>query len=62
LRAILGATVLFALFTGGLDSCGGGGQQTGGGSSGTTAGPYTITVTGTSGQVTETTTVNLTVN
>jgi hypothetical protein len=65
-RALLGAIILFALLTGGIVSCGGGGGGGGGGktggSPGTTAGAYTITVTGVSGQVTETTTVSLTVN
>ncbi|MGA2538199.1 MAG: FG-GAP-like repeat-containing protein [Terracidiphilus sp.] len=66
-RAILGAFFLFALLTGGIVSCGGGGgggggKTGGGGGPGTTAGAYTITVTGVSGQVTETTTVSLTVN
>jgi hypothetical protein len=46
-------------------SCGGGGGGGGNttqGSSGTTPGAYTITVTGTSGPLTETGTIALTVN
>jgi hypothetical protein len=42
-------------------SCGGGSKTTKT-IAGTTAGSYTITVTGTSGAATQTTTVNLTVN
>jgi hypothetical protein len=55
--------VLLALLTGGLASCGGGGSGGGGnkGNPGTTAGSYTITVTGTSGSIMQTTTVTLTV-
>ncbi|MFZ0662797.1 MAG: protease pro-enzyme activation domain-containing protein [Acidobacteriaceae bacterium] len=45
--------------SGGGSSGGGGG---GGGTTGTTAGAYVLTVTGTSGTLTQTTTVNLTVN
>jgi hypothetical protein len=60
-RAMIGSIALFAFLIGGLSGCGGGGKQSSG-NSGTTAGLYTITVTGISGQVSETTTVNLTVN
>jgi hypothetical protein len=71
-RTMLGLIVLFACLAVGIVSCGGGGG--GGGSSGgggggggtsnpgTTAGTYTVTVTGTAGSTTETTAVTLTVN
>ncbi len=65
LRNILGAIALLTVLTTGLLACGGGTST--GGSSGTTAqsgatpGNYVITVTGTSGSVTATGTVNLTV-
>ena len=64
-RMMLGVFTLFALLTGGLVSCGGkssGGGGGGGGNSGTTTGTYTITVTGASGSIMQTTTVTLTVN
>ena len=65
-RTMVGMFVLLALMTGGLVSCGsksgGGGGGGGGGNSGTTPGTYAITVTGTSGSIMQTTTVNLTVN
>jgi hypothetical protein len=57
--------VLLALLTGGLVSCGskgGGGGGGGGGNSGTTTGTYTITITGASGSIMQTTTVTLMVN
>jgi hypothetical protein len=63
-RSRLGTLVLLAALGGGLIACSGGG---GGGkcvpttTPGTTAGMYTITVTGTSGGLTETGTVALTV-
>jgi hypothetical protein len=70
LRTMLGMIVLFACLAVGIVSCGGGGG--GGGSNGgggggtsnpgTTAGTYTVTVTGTAGSTTETTAVTLTVN
>ncbi len=57
--------VVFLIFlSGGVLSCGGGGSGGGGGgggSPGTTAGNYTVTVTGTSGAMTATGTVSLTV-
>jgi hypothetical protein len=67
---MLGMIVLFAWVTVGLVSCGGGGgggssnKGGGGGTSnpGTTAGTYTVTVTGTSGATAETTPVTFTVN
>lgn len=66
-RSLLGVMVI--LFIGGAIGCGGGGGNGGGGggggNSGTTPGAYTITVTGadaTTGKVTATTTVTLTVN
>jgi hypothetical protein len=64
-RTMLGMLALFLTLTGGILACGGGGG--GGGSTcnvvnpGTTAGAYTITVTGTSGSSTATGTVALTV-
>lgn len=66
-RAMLGMLILLVSFTGGVLACGGGGNGGGGGGgggggiAGTTAGTYTITVTGTSGATTETGTVSLTV-
>jgi hypothetical protein len=67
LRALLGMIFLLAFLSSGVVSCGGGGGKSGGGGGGggnpgTTAGSYTITVTGTAGSVTKTTVVNLTVN
>jgi FG-GAP-like repeat len=59
-RTLIGMFVLLALLTGGLASCGGK-SKGGGGNSGTTAGTYTITVTGASGSIMQTTTVTLTV-
>jgi trimeric autotransporter adhesin len=69
-RTMLGMIVLSAFLAVGLVSCGGGGgggsgKNGGGGGTGnpgTTAGTYTVTVTGTSGSIAETTTVALTVN
>jgi hypothetical protein len=69
-RAMLGMVALFAVLASSVLSCGGGGGSVGGGGGGgggggstpgTTAGNYTITVTGTSGVITATSTVNLTV-
>jgi hypothetical protein len=66
-RRMLGVIIFLAFLTGGLISCGGGGSSSsgggggGGGIAGTTAGTYTITITGTSGATTETATVTLTV-
>jgi hypothetical protein len=76
LRTMLGMIVLFACLAVGIVSCGGGGGGGGGGSNGgggggggggtsnpgTSAGTYTVTVTGTAGSTTETTAVTLTVN
>jgi hypothetical protein len=64
LRAMLGMFVLFLLIISGVVACGGGGG--GGGcntvlTGGTTPGAYTITVTGTSGAISSTGSVNLTV-
>jgi hypothetical protein len=53
--------VLLLLVAGGAVSCGGGGTSGGGGDAGTTPGNYTITVTGTAGNITETGTIALTV-
>lgn len=63
-RTMLGMLALLAALSGGVLACGGGGG--GGGNnctpnSGTTAGTYTITVTGTSGTIVSTGTVTLTV-
>jgi len=63
-RAMLGGFVLLVLLAGGVVSCGSGGKKSGGGgggNSGTTAGTYSITVTGTSGSASKTTVVTLTV-
>jgi subtilase family serine protease len=62
--AMIGLLVLFV--SGAAIGCGGGGGGGGGGGStpsnpGTTAGTYTVTVTGVSGAITQTTTVTLTV-
>ena len=65
MRSVLGMLSLLALLGSGVISCGGNGGGHGGGGSGnpgTTAGSYTVTVTGTAGSVTKTTMVNLTVN
>jgi hypothetical protein len=66
LRALLGMTFLLAFLSGSVLSCGGGGKSSGsgggGGNPGTTAGSYTVTVTGTAGSIIKTTVVNLTVN
>jgi len=58
-RTTLGMLLLLVALAAGIASCGGG--STGGGNPGTTAGTYTITVTGTAGTLTETGTVTLTV-
>lgn len=61
---ILGMLALGFVLTGGLLACGGGSSSSnkgGGGIAGTTSGTYTITVTGTSGSITQTGTVTLTV-
>ena len=64
-QTLLGSVVLLVALAGGVLACGGGGGSTGGGGGtgnpGTTAGSYTITVTGTSGSTTATGTVALTV-
>jgi hypothetical protein len=60
-RNLLGMLALLAFLAAGMGSCGGGGSKSKG-NSGTTAGSYTITVTGTAGSATQTTAVNLTVN
>jgi hypothetical protein len=56
-RAMLGILLLFAALAGGVFACGGGSSGTGCNNAvtpGTTAGNYTITVTGTSGTMTAT--------
>jgi trimeric autotransporter adhesin len=62
---MLGILVLLFSITCGVFACGGssidGGGGGGGGNPGTTAGNYTITVTGISGAITEEGTVSLTV-
>jgi hypothetical protein len=64
-QTLLGSVVLLVALAGGVLACGGGGGSTGGGGGtgnpGTTAGSYTITITGTSGSTTATGTVALTV-
>jgi hypothetical protein len=62
-RAMLGMSVLLAVLGGGMLACGGGGGQACGTAvaAGTTAGIYTITITGASGTTTATGTVTLTV-
>jgi hypothetical protein len=59
-RLMVGMFVLLTLGAVGLVSCGG--KSSNSGSPGTTTGNYTITVTGTSGLITQTTTVTLIVN
>lgn len=65
-RSALAMIFLLVVLAGGAISCGGSGGSGGGGggngNSGTTAGAYTITVTATSGTVSGTTTISLTVN
>lgn len=63
-RIGLGILIVFAILNGGLSACGGGGSGGGGGgggNSGTTAGAYTITVTGAYGSTTTSTTFSLNV-
>ena len=65
-RTMLGMLALLIVLSGGVIACGGGGSAGGGGgggggNSGTTAGTYTITVTGTSGTITATSAITLTV-
>jgi hypothetical protein len=65
-RTMLGMIALLVALAGGMLACGGGGSGGGGGGggggiSGTTAGTYTITVTGTSGSTTANGAVTLTV-
>ncbi len=62
-QSMLGILALLLTITGGVMACGGGGGGgvSGGGNPGTTAGTYIITVTGTSGAITETGTATLTV-
>ena len=65
-QTLLGLLVFLIFLSGGVMSCGGGGGSGGGGSGGggspgTTAGAYAVTVTGTSGTMTATGTVSLTV-
>ena len=62
-RTMLGMLAFFVALAGGMLACGGGGGGGGGGTSnpGTTAGLYTVTVTGASGALTQTGTVTLTV-
>lgn len=61
-RNMFGLLALFLILAGGVLACGGGGGSGGGtGNPGTTAGAYTITVTGTSGAISASGTVTLTV-
>jgi hypothetical protein len=59
---VLGLFLALLTVTNGLVACGGGGEHSSQGSPGTTSGAYTITVTGTSGLVTDTVNIALTVN
>ena len=65
-RAMLGAIALLFLLAGGAVACGsggGGGGGGGGGNTGTTAGTYSVTITGTSGSTTVTSAaISVTVN
>ena len=60
---MLGMLIFLVAFIGSLLACSGGGASGGGGGGnpGTTPGNYSITVTGTSGTITETRSVTLTV-
>lgn len=61
-RSLIGMILLLGFICSVIGSCGGGTKGGGSGNPGTTSGSYTITVAGTSGTVSNTTTVNLTVN
>jgi hypothetical protein len=61
-RSMLGTFMLLAFLAVGFVSCGGGNSSSNNSIPGTTAGNYTVTVTGTSGSITQTTTVSVTVN
>jgi hypothetical protein len=60
---MLGMLALLVALAGGVLACGGGGSVSvgGGGNPGTTVGTYTIIMTGTSGTITSTNTISLTV-
>jgi hypothetical protein len=63
-QTMLGILALLVAFTGGTVGCNGGGGSTAcntAGTAATTAGTYTVTITGTSGTITENTTVTVTV-
>jgi hypothetical protein len=60
-RTMLGMLVLLVVLAGGVLACGGSGSGGGASYPGTTPGTYTITVTGTSGTITATNTISLTV-
>jgi hypothetical protein len=60
-RATIGMLALFVMISGGVIACGGSSTPTPPSNPGTTAGTYTVTVTGTSGVTTATGTVTLTV-
>ncbi len=63
-KTMLGMMALLVILAGSMVACGGGGTGGGGGGQsnpGTTAGIYTVTITGTSGTISETGTVTLTV-
>lgn len=60
-RSMLGMLMLLGFIAAGLVSCGGKSKGSSG-SPGTTTGNYTITVTGASGSIQQTTTVSVTVN
>ena len=60
-RSILGMLLLLISLSSGMLACGGAGSVSGGTSNpGTTAGTYTVAVTGTSGTITEVSPVTLT--
>jgi hypothetical protein len=64
-RAMFGMLMLFVALAGGMLACGGGSNTSACSTAitpGTTAGSYTITVTGTSGSTSVTNTIALTVN
>ena len=61
-QTLLGMLVLLVVLAGGVLACGGSIKSGGQTNPGTTPGAYTITVTGTSGSLQQTTTISLTVN
>ncbi|MGB7986427.1 MAG: hypothetical protein WCF54_14770, partial [Terracidiphilus sp.] len=61
-RRMLGLLALAVFCVGGVLSCGGSGGGGGSSNPGTTPGAYTVTVTGSTSSVTESTTLTVTVN